>query len=358
MYILTMEICARVDDKIKYGAPLLGHYSSTELTVLDSEGIGHNVPGSRFEKWRVNAVGFRGEEINFEKPRGIKRIACMGVSETFGLYESPQMEWPRQLEEVINSDGKYEIMNTAVVGLGLKQYVRYLEKYVLRLEPDIVILYVNPFGYGVGVEEFDRRQGSDRREAGKGGDGGGSEALLSSIVSNLRIIPKVKQSVKRILPRELLRKYRLVRMKKQIQNLESARLHGGNALDSVSEESVCLFREDLEEVVRFLLDRGVQVILSSYPVLISEKNIEEYMEIFLDHRRFYIELSVLGLVDASRKFDQVVETVAAEVGAGFVDSSRMVPKSTEYFADNVHYTDEGARLVAVGFANHLRSFPE
>jgi lysophospholipase L1-like esterase len=110
----------------------------------------------------------------------------------------------------------------------------------------------------------------------------------------------------------------------------------------------------LEGLIEFLHHQKIAVILSSYPVLISPENLQEYLEIFLDHRRFYIELSLVGIIDASFKFNDVIKAIANEYSIGFIDNSSGIAKNTKYFADNVHYTDEGARLVALNFANYIK----
>ncbi len=62
----------------------------------DSDGIHHHIPNAKYEKWEINSLGFRGKEIDLEKKEGQIRIACFGVSETFGVYESKDKEWPSQ----------------------------------------------------------------------------------------------------------------------------------------------------------------------------------------------------------------------------------------------------------------------
>jgi hypothetical protein len=352
IFVLTMEICARVDDRIKYDAPLLGTYTSARLSRRDAEGINHNIPGNHFEKWRINSLGFRGEEISLAKPEGAKRVVCMGTSETFGLYESPEKEWPSQLAKMMEGNDPFEIVNAAVVGLGLWKYVPYLRKYVLPLDPNIVILYANPFAYGVGADAFDRRQAA----GGNGTDGKEKKRKISLgiFLSYWRIIPKIKESVRGLLPHEVLRSYRLYSVKKRIAEIESVRLNGKEVLDQAPEESMVRFKQDLKRVVRFLQERDIEVVLTTYPVLLCEDNMEDYSEMFLNHRVFYIELSLAGILDVSRKADEVIEEVASESGTGFIDMGRIVPKNAEYFADNVHYTDRGAELVASKFARCLR----
>lgn len=353
LFILAMEVSARIDDKIKYHAPFFGLYSSQRLRNTDSDGINCNVPNVRYEKWKINQLGFRGPDITLIKPKDVIRIICMGTSESFGLYESPGKEWPNQLMDILNEFQRFQVINTSVVGLPLKKYVRYIEKYVLKLEPDLIILYVNPFGYAVGANKFAERQAAPRIDANITSKGW--KISLKDVTSNLRMLPKIKQAAKRIVPMQALKSYRLLNMKKQLRALEHRRLNGRNPLDVVSQESLYTLRTDLEELIRFLRHWKIEVILSSYPVLISPENIDEHHEIFLDHRRFYIELSLLGIIDASLKFNELVQSFATTHGIDFVDNNSNIPKNLKYFADNVHYTDEGAKLVAKNFAQCIKS---
>jgi len=352
LFIITIEVCARIDDKIRYRAPFFGDYSSALLRTKDPEGINCNVPNSRFEKWKINRFGFPGEDITSTKPKGMIRIICMGTSETFGLYESPRQEWPNQLKNMLKEDNHFEVINTSVVGLPLKKYHRYIEKYVLKLTPDMIILFINPFDYAVGTEKFAKRQNISQKEIKEGLRRKISD--FKKIISNIRILPKLKQVFKKVIPNQVLRRYQIWDLKRQLNDLERRRLDGSKPINAISNESLEGFRNDLEELIQFLRHQKIEVILGSYPVMISPENLDKHLEIFLDHRRFYVELSLQGIIDASVKFNEVIESVADEYLIGFIDNNAAISKNTEYFADNVHYTDEGARLVALNFATYIK----
>jgi lysophospholipase L1-like esterase len=356
LFVLTIEIAARVDDKVKYGAPFLGRYSFHLLKATDSDGIKVNVPNSSFEKWKINQFGFRGPQIALQKPEGTIRIACMGLSETFGMYESPDKEWPRQLASILNQYEDFEVVNTSVPGLLLNEYSRYIEKYVLAIHPDVIILYLNPFPYAVGANKFSKRQSASTEKPTT--TVRRSKSITNLVNFDLRVIPKIKQAIKRILPQQTLKRYRLWQMERQITSIQARRLNGAKPLDVAPPDSLNSFRHDIEELFRFLNAHKIDVILSSYPVLISNRNLDEYPEIFLDHRRFYVELSLEGIIDVAKQFNEILKTTASRYSIPFIDNSSVIPKNTRHFADNVHYTDEGANLVAKNFAKYIISiFP-
>ena len=83
IFVLAVEMCARVDDFIAYGAPFGESYTSDRLYEHDQIGQ-RGRPGARYKKWHLNSLGYRGPELR----NGTIRIICLGASETFGLYEA------------------------------------------------------------------------------------------------------------------------------------------------------------------------------------------------------------------------------------------------------------------------------
>jgi hypothetical protein len=355
LFASTVELCARIDDKIKYGAPLFDKYSADILRETDLDGIRRNVPNSRFEKWRINEQGFRGESIESEKAPGVVRIACMGTSESFGLYEDSNMEWPAQLRAKLRDYGRFEIINASVVGLGIGEFIPYLRKYVLPLEPDIVILYVNPYFYF----EMKFMESSKREDKPSSGKTTGSVSRKPKInvlgLLKLRSPSKVKQALKHVVPKEIIKRFQVWNLYRQVREIENSSLAGRNPLDVVPKEYLESFVFDMMHLVKFLKRSHIKVILSTYPSLVTQENVREHIEIFLDFRRFTPGLSLKGLIDVHNRFDEALRTVSEKSGAALVDNSRNVPSDIVYFGDNVHYTNRGASAVAKSFADFIVS---
>ena len=87
--IFVLELCARTDDALTFGAPFWGTYNDQVLYTIDQIGK-WGKPGARYERWQLNSLGYRGPELSL----GTIRIVCFGASETFGLYEDPNEEYP------------------------------------------------------------------------------------------------------------------------------------------------------------------------------------------------------------------------------------------------------------------------
>ncbi len=94
---------------------------------------------------QTNSLGFRGDFINPYKPDGVRRIACLGDSVTFGYGETigESDTYPRKLESLLNlfyPHLEFEVINAGCTGYSSRQGRILLEERVLPLKPDLVIL--------------------------------------------------------------------------------------------------------------------------------------------------------------------------------------------------------------------------
>ena len=103
-------------------------------------------------KARINRHGFRGAEIEPEKPAGVIRIVCMGDSGTFGVQALPDeanpanriwraiANYPEELARRLEREGleHVEVINAGVIGYSTSHGLRLLILRVLDLDPDIV----------------------------------------------------------------------------------------------------------------------------------------------------------------------------------------------------------------------------
>jgi len=82
----------------------------------------------------LNSFGMRCREYPLVKPAGTCRILLLGDSIT------ETGNWSRYVEDELNRNGKYEILNAAVRGWGLFQYHAYAKFKSKRLNPDILLI--------------------------------------------------------------------------------------------------------------------------------------------------------------------------------------------------------------------------
>lgn len=349
-FVFSIEMCARIDDFLKYKAPFWGQYNASRLKKN-----GVNIPLARFEKWQNNSYGFRGPEIMLTKNPETIRIICLGASETYGMAESPGREWPAQLSEMLPKN-KYEVINAAVVGIALYEYIPYVKRHILPFKPDIVICIADPLLYATGYLKHKNKSATTKRINKSSVKSGIAPSLSEMILSNMRCLPRIRQLLKSALQESfpsLLKRYQLSSMQKQVKKEEAICLAGRKPMDTVPEIIVDSYQQEMNRLVSLLQENDVNVMLCTCPALISTSNLDVYPEIFMDGRRFSVEFSYYGQIDILKKLNHAKRSVASDKGTMFLDAFSLVPNNLKYFCDTVHYTDKGAELIARNIAMQL-----
>jgi len=327
------------------------------LVEKDSHGIFHNAPNAKYKKWEINSLGFRGEEIDLEKREGQIRIVCLGGSETFGYYENKGKEWPSKLGEMLRDKfPRVEVINGSVVGQHLKKRKDYVEKYVLPLRPDIMIIFHQRF--------FDYMRVSNRRGGDKHSVNNGKVKKVKypvtgkpSIETPPRVPPECEDTKKRGLLERFLTHIRTRRLQRKVREKERKYLINKEPLDEAPEDFILEYVRELRSFTQYLIEKNITPVLSTYPTLVTPFNKDIYKDLLLAYRRiFCIELSENGILDALSKLSHANRKIAEEQNLVFVENEHLIPKTLEYFSDNCHFTDKGAEIIARNCYNVLNHF--
>jgi hypothetical protein len=78
----------------------------------------------------------------------------------------------------------------------------------------------------------------------------------------------------------------------------------------------------------------------------------------MDNRRFNIHFTLKGMIDISHKFSMATRAVAEDFNVGFLPLRLSVPNTADYFGDNVHYSNDGARVVATSVYEYIATYLE
>lgn len=113
-------------------------------------GVRINDPGARYRhrsadidvSFRINSRGLRSDvEYPYEKPEGVVRIVSLGDSFTMGYEVEVEETFNAVLERELRERGhEVEVINAGVSGFSNAEQCLYLERELLRYEPDIVLL--------------------------------------------------------------------------------------------------------------------------------------------------------------------------------------------------------------------------
>jgi hypothetical protein len=346
LFVLVLEVCARIDDAIAWDAPLLAPYSHDLLTVRDSLGV-RNRAGYRYEKWSINSLGFRGREVASVPATGVERIVVLGASETFGLFEGEHGDYPAQLGARLDSlaPARFDVVNAARAGMMLRTMPAYYHRVIAPIRPSVVVIYPTPSFYLM-EDAMDTPDATPR--AGRGS----VELSTMTGITTSRLVPKARQVVKSFIPvpiQEAMKRFKLARMR--------AAHPEGWVWDGVPADRMAAFEADLGRIVDEIRADGVEVVLLSH-VNRVEKPRSEWTDD--DHYRVLSEImaerqqateDAMVMVDSVAR--EATRRVASSRGVRYVELAGSVPPSAEYFADYSHFTDAGAARVAKVLADHL-----
>jgi hypothetical protein len=338
LFAASLEVSARLDDWLTWQAPLSGDYSHESLTFVDALGPRCR-PGGRFEKWQLNAHGFRGPEVAAAKPLGVTRVLIVGASETFGLYESPGYEFPAALQRRLDQarPARFEVLNAACAGMSPPRIVQLLDSWLGQFRPDVVVFYPSPQFYLDDVPPQPVRRVVDR----------------ASPAFTPRLQRRVRTWLKSSLPEELQTWLRELTIEREV------RRHPPDWLwTHAPEDRVELFRAHLHGLVRSI--RG----LGAHPVLLTHANRFGVNLTELDRqqlvalRKFFPRAVTTAILPFERAMNQTVLRVAEESGAPAVDIEKRLGKDPALYADFSHFTDQGAQVMADVLSDELLRLTE
>lgn len=140
--LFLAEVAVRVRYAYRSATRVL---TSAKLHVPDPV-VGYRLlPGGELDGIHVNSLGLRGAEVSEEKPAHTIRVLCIGDSITWGQAASADAAtYPAQLERELTRRDRgvahFEVLNGGVGGYGSLQCVHRLREYLTRTHPDEVLV--------------------------------------------------------------------------------------------------------------------------------------------------------------------------------------------------------------------------
>lgn len=133
----------------------------------DPSGGRRNIPNKVGYEWmwnddgkaefRINSLGFRGDELRLPKPSGVFRILFLGDSITIGGRLPHEQIFVERIAQALKAEtgARYEVANGGVGDIGLNEEEGILKTTGIRIQPDLVVLgwYLNDARPPVGFPE-------------------------------------------------------------------------------------------------------------------------------------------------------------------------------------------------------------
>ena len=278
---------------------------------------------------RINSLGFRGPERKLQPEIGTLRIVVLGGSSTFNYHASgEQNTWPSHLERLLalKLQQPVEVINLGLPGYSLSQSKANYLFTGRALNPHLVLVY----------HTWNDMKFFREAEEGNPGVRGPYH----------RPRPAWHYWVRHS---QLVRRFRNVRQSHRQYMVEnkytSLELSDNRANAPVVDDALRWFERNFRDVARFVrADRRLPVLLTQ-ATLVKSTNKDGH-EI-----RRHINFDSQGmtfpiLLQTWKRCNTIIESVAKQEDAVFVDVQENVPADKLHLRDHVHLTDKGTEAVA------------
>ncbi|HVX10763.1 MAG TPA: SGNH/GDSL hydrolase family protein [Pirellulales bacterium] len=128
------------------------------------------------------------------------------------------------------------------------------------------------------------------------------------------------------------------------------------AVEMTEWKSLPAFERNLRDFVLIGRAKGMHVLLGTQPSLYRDDLTPTEREVLGFQLSHYFDgqhLSLHSLVDGMSRFNDTTRRVATDGGVELVDLERLMPKTSTYLYDDVHYTKAGNELVGNAFADEI-----
>jgi lysophospholipase L1-like esterase len=282
-----------------------------------------------------NGLGFRGPELPRDPERWLT-IVAIGGSTTECRFLTDGRDWPAVLARELSS----RLRNTWVNNAGLDGHSTYghallLGQRVAALHPKVVLFLV-----GVNDVERDDLKSQDRALAERRDTSLVTRlARHSAIVAALQNLGRAREAEQLALRYRQLDLLHLPRLEPDAERTE-------RVLRRQRHEYVRPFRERLDALLRLCAQEHITPVLLTQPALygpaVDDVTGVDLARVEVDARRRWDGALAWGVLE---EYNEATREAAAAAGAPLVDLARDLPKSSRFFYDFVHFTNEGSEAV-------------
>jgi hypothetical protein len=336
LMLVACEVGARLDDKIFDGLPFFANLSYQALYHTDADGFRVPHPGALWKKVRLNNLGMRGKDVAAQRHDGCQRIMFLGASETFGDPSAADAEYPAQLGTILSKTQCVEILNPALPGIYPQGLASWYSERLQRYEPDIVYIYPSTHFYL--AEKLPRKPQPVTVPKPK-------EPQAPPRMNEVSLLDK-SRFIERL--RDAIEKPDFIERRIQEKQIHRALIASGDTtlIESVPEERLALFAQDLRELVATIRDSHAEPILITHAIQVTDPPRPEDYAALKSMRRYTPRATERVIVDFNYAAAETMRQVARETGTRLVDVSREMSGKGDLFLDLVHFTPAGHERVA------------
>jgi lysophospholipase L1-like esterase len=288
-----------------------------------------------------NSLGLRSDEIASQRSPRELRIAVIGASTVMGTYSRSNADtFPAQMQRILRQrypDRPINVINAGIVGYSLQDERNMLDKIVLPLSPDIVLIYPGGNDFTSYCRAADQDTGKPRYTP--------------------RPLPKP------FLPGwwmsgEMLRKNTVFLRPAPPSSAAPAptpvQTQAAAPAARDFEPELRRFAAELDALISTAKKSGVAAALIGSAYAYRPAMPRREIEALSATARYYAPcFDVDSLMALQSTRNELMRAAATSAGAGYIDMNDLLPGGTRYFGDAAHFTPAGEDLAAQGLVNWL-----
>jgi len=310
----------------------------------------------------VDEYSFLSNVRNYElkKSAGEIRIATIGASTTANINLSYEENWPGRLGILLNEvypHKKIKILNAGVPGFDTAQSIGNLALRVMPFDPDIVIIY---HAYNdLKAIRADRKFSPDYSHIHQKPYGYYQQpGILMRWLNHSMFYVRVRKEYRDYVSNR--NKYNKMAGNKKSVKQEKAAGSKKQRLVHIPPDAVRIFEQHVRSLVAIAEAGGAKVVLSSFATLHDPyldysdneriKGLTKYQKTELGSLLYFTPgLELPAIFKGINQFNNVLKIIAQEEKVGWVDNAASIPNDEKYFVDRVHFTKNGAKIMAENF---------
>lgn len=315
-----------------------------------STNVEPGLPGMRGpNRFSTNAAGFRGPELVDPKPVDEVRIFLVGGSTTEGFYLDDGQALHSTLAASLQAcypDRRIRVYNAGKSGDRSDDHVAMVVHRIIHAEPDVVVVFAGINDLLAGIMGYDFRHPAPSVAPPRFG----LTHQVRFLVTEFQLPRRLYYLAKRLRPRDEEDALQEIPLTSQYASVVALR-QAAPELDSMPPVDTASYERSLRTLAGAVqANRASIAFMTQQTTWAGGDSVAaawHWMRL-RDGRAWRAD----SLDVALEALNRAMRRVAKDVGAPLIDLVALLPKSSRYFYDDVHFNVEGARVAgqAIGAA--------
>jgi lysophospholipase L1-like esterase len=284
-------------------------------------------------------LGFRGDSLGTPKPAGEVRVFMVGGSTTECVFLDDREAVTRRLQDRLRA--AYPGLDVRVYGAGKSgdrswDHVAMVSQRIAHLQPDVIVVFagVNDLFAGANGRDYLLRDTAQPPSL---------KALVAQAATEFQLPRLVVRATSRYDPSQ-------VDIRSEYRRL-SARTRALPLADGPPRENVGPYEENLRTLVGIARAQGARLVFMTQATTWNSRDPRPSEWHWMVGTR--VRYREADLDAAMERYNDAMRRAAAASGTPVFDLARSIPKSAEFFYDDVHFNVAGADRAAALLARFI-----